>query len=116
MTNERAKKILEFLAKKVGYSNIDIVKRCNKLYAFLVDELGNESHLFKMKLSNDGYDDYFSIDSLITAHCKEAYAELLDELFKASNEGCRIETKGDSIFLEPFMALEQIEIEMDLEA
>lgn len=112
MTNERAKKILDFLAKKVGYSNIAIVKRNNRLYAFLVDEPSNESHLFKMKLSNDGD---FSIDSMITAHRKEAYAELLDELFKASNEGCRIETKGDSVFLEPFTTLEQIEIEMDLE-
>ena len=113
MTNERAKKILEFLAKKVRYSNIAIMKRNNWLfYAFLVDEPSNESHLFKMKPDNDGD---FSIDSLITAHHKKAYAELLDELFKASNKGYRIETKGDSVFLEPFTALEQIEIEMDLE-
>lgn len=113
MTNERAKDILDFLAKKVGYSNIAIMESGNKLYAFLVDELGYNSRLFKMKLNNDGY---FSVDSVITAHCKEAYAELLDELFKASNEGCRIETNSDSAFLETFTALEQIEIEMDLEA
>lgn len=117
MTDERAKKILDFLARRTGYEKfiIDDVYdyQNNGLIRFIAScvfyepDYTNIMHLFFKK------DNHYS---WMTISKKDSYAEILEMMLKIVNDDKQgIETL-DKTFLPKNTSLEQLEIEMDLDS
>ena len=107
LIEEKAKKILDFLAQKAGYDCIEIhyannigcwIPRCCIRFNNIEDIVGNiwESDCFQR----------FNI-------CKKSYAMLLKKMFETSSRG--VDVYGGSKMLLPSRSiLEAILVEMDL--
>ena len=110
MNEEKAKKILQFLAKKLGYDglkfynvHIAVVKydKDSKMYY-------NKSCLYVGK-RNLLYKLYKLPDNA------KSYANVLDDMLKLSRKGYHIETyRYDQIFMPAYATIETLEIEADL--
>ena len=100
MTDKRAKKILDFLAKKLNGSEFTIHKISQNSIASIF-RYGGYDHLFK-------YSGYFAV-----SQC-DGYAEILRKMLRFSSKGHDIDTLYSEIFLHKDTTLEKLLIEIDL--
>ena len=107
LTEKQAKKILDFLARKVGYDYIEIhyannigrwIPRCCTRFNNSEDIVGN--------IWTSSFFQQFNI-------CKKSYAMLLEKMFETSSKGLDV-YGGNKILLPAYSILETILIELDL--
>ena len=109
LSEEKAKEILDFLARKIGYDNICVIKSMHELKHDV------HSNLIVCKFSNKR-----TCHILCDAHwmpidvCSSSYAKILEYLFEMSKAGKDIICR-EKLFLHAHTSLEEILIEMDLE-
>ena len=117
MTEEKAKEILDFLAKKFGYDGIQLYKYND----FWTNVFGNK--LFYIICITHNYctngltaTSFLYGKSGFAIMVPNLYDEALKQLIKISSAGEEI-TNGDrsKVFLPAYSSLEEILIEMDLE-
>ena len=110
LSEEKAKEILDFLARKIGYDNICVIKSMHELKHDV------HSNLIVCKFSNKR-----TCHILCDAHwmpidvCSSSYAKILECLLEMSKDGKDIfGGSNDKLFLHAYISLEEILIEMDL--
>jgi len=113
MTEERAKKILDWLAKKIGWDEVTVADgRCIVLTQTCIEDDGHGGT--EEVVSHSSL--YVCRGALLNSVVSEftTYAELLDNLLQVSSTGWSITTNNGEVFLPAETALEQILLEMDL--
>ena len=111
MKDERAKDMLDFLARKAGYDGFSLATKC-----LFVATRGKMVHLAYVYAVDDSLQKAYSI---VADRCF-SYAKALQKIFAASAKGLRIVFANDTYqvisFMQAHATIEQIEIEMDLDA
>ena len=112
LSEKQAKEVLNFLTRKIGYDNIDVIKsrlkhKHNKLYFIMCGFLDKHMH----HVLCDAY--------LMPIYaCSSSYAKILEYLFEMSKAGkdiwCGSIDRKEKLFLHAYTSLEEILIEMDL--
>ena len=110
MTDERAKEILDFLARKAGFDGftprswygLDGNFKC---IAAVFDSDHRLNHLY-------AYDENYWVT--IDMRKKTDYARALEKMLEWSSKGENVETIN-KMYLPAYASLEQIEVEMDLD-
>ena len=117
MTEDKAKEILDFLAKKFGYDGIQLYKHND----FWTNVFGNK--LFYIRcITHSNYTNNVTDASFLYGKSGVAimvpnlYDEALKQLIEISSAGEEITNSNRSkVFLPAYSSLEEILIEMDLE-
>ena len=113
MTDERAKEILDFLARKAGFDGFT-THSCYDLN-------GNLKCIASVSVFNNNYppqikhlyaydENYWVVINMLK---KTDYAKALEKMLEWSSKGENVETI-DEVYLPAYALLEQIEVEMDL--
>ena len=108
LNEDQAKHILDVLARKTGYDNINVIK----------SELGSKHNMYFIVC---GFLDKHIRYALCDVHlmpiyvCSSSYAKILECLLEMSKDGKDIfGGSKDKLFLHAHISLEEILIEMDL--
>ena len=108
LSEDKAKEVLDFLARKSGYDNIDVIK----------SELGSKHKLYFIVCGFlDKHIRYALCDVYLMPIyvCSSSYAKILECLLEMSKDGKDIfGGSNDKLFLHAYISLEEILIEMDL--
>ena len=115
MTNERAKEILDFLARNVKAKNA-------KYNRFEIEYSSSAiADIARIYGKEEGSDLYIAVDSngngmkLSYVEGSTTFSDVLNDMLYVSSRGCKIETKfSGEVFLQAYCTLEQILVEMDL--
>ena len=116
MTEDKAKKILNFLAKKIGYDGIQLYKH-NDFWTNFGNKLFYIRCITHSYCTNDIITASFLYGKLGNAiMVPNRYDEALKQLIEISSAGEEITSINRSkVFLPAYSSLEEILIEMDLE-
>ena len=104
MTEDKAKQILDFLARKIGYDEVVISRR----FAMVGCRKQDDIHFLYM-LSND-----VNISTSICCSSSMSYAEALENILKMSKDANIYSGFVKNLFLRQNTSLEELLIEMDL--
>lgn len=112
LSEEKAKEVLDFLARKSGHDNVCVIK----------SKLGSKHNMYYLIMC--GFLDKHIRHVLCDAYlmpiyvCSSSYAKILEYLLKMSKAGkyiwCGSIDRKEKLFLHAHTSLEEILVEMDL--